>query len=105
MATSRKLIVTSTSYNLLARQTDSTPTIAAWGDRLKPTDRICAVSRDLEKLGVTRGSVLNVTGYGRCTVMDRMHYRWKMSVDVLHPTTKQSMEWGRKKIEVRVFRF
>ena len=97
--------MTSTSYNLLSSQTDSTPNIAAWGDYLEPTDRICAVSRDLEKLGITRGSVLDVTGYGKCTVMDRMHYRWKMSVDVLHPTTEQSIEWGRKKIEVRIVKF
>lgn len=93
----KRYVVTVSSYNLLARQTDSTPTVAAWGNTLKPTDRICAVSRDLEAQGLWRHSKLYIPGYGYCTIQDRMHKRWKMTVDVLLPTEKESMQWGRQR--------
>lgn len=46
-ANSNNLRVTATAYNSHSSQTDSTPNIAAWGDRLRPGMKAIAISRDL----------------------------------------------------------
>jgi hypothetical protein len=45
--TTTSLRVTATAYNSLPGQTDNTPDLAAWGDRLRPGMKAIAVSRDL----------------------------------------------------------
>ena len=46
----RHMTVTATAYTSHVNQTDSTPNIAAWGDRLKPGMKVIAVSRDMLKV-------------------------------------------------------
>lgn len=79
----RSLEVTATAYNSVEGQTGPTPTLAAWGDRLKPGMRAIAVSPDLEALGLTRGARVRIEGLsGEYTVLDRMPKRWKRRIDI-----------------------
>ena len=48
----KELEVKVTAYNSTKAQTSGNPSIAAWGDTLKPGMKCIAVSRDLIKLGL-----------------------------------------------------
>lgn len=98
----RRLEVTASAYNSLAGQTDSTPSIAAWGDRLKPGMKAIAVSRDLLDMGLTRNSEVTIKGLtGKYLVLDKMNKRWSRKIDIYmgHDRTK-ALEWGRRKVEI-----
>jgi 3D (Asp-Asp-Asp) domain-containing protein len=99
----RELEVTATAYNSLASQTDSSPSVTAFGIRLKPGMRIVAVSRDLEKLGLRQGVRLTISGLdGEWTVGDRMHGRWSKKIDVyMGVDVKAARAWGRRKVVIR----
>jgi len=73
-------VVRATAYNAAEEQTDQTPEICAWGDHVRPG--IIAVSRDLEKLGLTRGTEVQIEGVGKRTVMDRMDARKRNQIDL-----------------------
>lgn len=65
------------------QQTDSTPNICAWGYKVKPGDRIIAVSRDLLKDGIVkRGDEVTVGKYGRFIIKDKMNKRYRRSIDI-----------------------
>ena len=62
-ANSNNLRVTATAYNSHSSQTDSTPNIAAWGDRLRPGMKAIAISRDLlHQHGLGRGDKVRIVG-------------------------------------------
>ena len=72
----QKMYVTATAYNSVRAQTNSNPSIAAWGDRLKPGMKAIAVSRDLLKKGLKRGVKVKISGLpGEYVVLDKMHHR------------------------------
>ncbi len=72
------LRVTSSAYTSCRRETDSTPYLAAWNNRLKPGVKSIAVSRDLLKMGLKNGSYVTIDGLkGKYKVLDKMHKRWK----------------------------
>ena len=85
-------VVKATAYNALESQTDSTPLICAWGDRIRPG--IIAVSRDLESLGLTRGQEVLVEGLGKRVVMDRMHRRKKNQIDIFMDSHENAVNFG-----------
>ena len=85
-------VVRATAYNATEVQTDSTPLICAWGDRIRPG--IIAVSRDLEKLGLTRGRTVYVEGYGKRIVLDRMHARKRNQIDLYMDTYEEAINFG-----------
>ncbi len=85
-------VVRATAYNALAAQTDSTPEICAWGDRVRPG--IIAVSRDLEGLGLTRGQEVHIEGHGKMIVLDRMHRRKRNQIDIFMETYEDAIEFG-----------
>ena len=93
-----ELIVKATAYNPSPWQTDSTPFIAAWGDRVRPG--IIAVSRDLEKQGLTRGKKVFVDGYGEFEVLDRMHKRKKNQIDIFMMEYKDAIQFGVKEVKI-----
>jgi len=84
--------VKATAYNAFSQQTDSTPTICAWGDKIRPG--IIAISRDLEKIGLTRGQEVHVEGFGKRTVMDRMHRRKRNQIDLYMESHKEAIRFG-----------
>ncbi len=95
----KELIVHATSYNAEVGQTDSTPNICAWGDRIRPG--IIAVSRDLEPLGLTRGTVVFIEGYEEpFVVLDRMNKRWTKRIDIYMPEKKDSLEFGFQEVKI-----
>ena len=94
-------ILTVTAYNSVPEQTDDTPFIAAWMDKLEPGMRIVAVSRDLEKEGLTRGSKIYIEGLGEFEVLDRMNKRWKNRVDIwMEEDTSKARKFGKKELLV-----
>ena len=97
------LEVEATAYTSHAAQTDSTPTIAAWGDQLKPTTRSIAVSRDLlTKYGLKHRTKVMIKGLsGEFLVLDKMNKRWRKRIDIyMGMNRKAALKWGKKKVEL-----
>ncbi|PSU25202.1 hypothetical protein CTM97_07760 [Photobacterium phosphoreum] len=100
----KKLNVTATAYNSVSAQTDSTPNIAAWGDRLKPGMKAIAVSRDLLKMGLKRGSKVKISGLpGEYVVLDKMHHRWSRKIDIyMGKNVRAAKNWGKRRVTITV---
>lgn len=100
---SKRLHVTATAYTSHVNQTDSTPNIAAWGDRLRPGMKAIAVSRDLLKEhGLKRGQKVRIKGLkGEYAVLDKMNKRWRKKIDIYMGMNKRkAFQWGRRKVEI-----
>jgi len=98
-----KLTVTATAYTSHKSQTDKTPFLAAWNNRLKPSVKSIAVSRDLLNRGFTNGTYVTIDGLpGRYKVLDKMNKRWKKKIDIYMGTNlKKARRWGKRKVTVR----
>lgn len=97
------LNVTATAYNSVPAQTDSTPDIAAWGDRLHPEMKAIAVSRDLlNQYGLSRGDKVQIKGLeGEYEVLDKMHPRWRKKIDIyMGDDRRAAKRWGRRKVTI-----
>jgi 3D (Asp-Asp-Asp) domain-containing protein len=97
------LEVVASAYNSVHGQTDASPTVAAWGDRLKPGVRSIAVSHDLIPLGLSRGAVVRIDELpGEWLVLDRMNSRWKRHIDLYFGTDVRAARlWGRRPVTIR----
>ncbi len=98
-----RLKVIATAYTSHTAQTDSTPNIAAWGDKLRPGMKVIAVSRDLLKVyGLKHGSKVRIKGLsGEYKVLDKMHKRWRKRIDIYMGKNRQkAFKWGRRKVEL-----
>ena len=97
------LRVTSSAYTSCKRETDSTPYLAAWNNRLKPGVKSIAVSRDLLKLGLKNGSYVTIDGLkGKYKVLDKMHKRWTKKIDIyMGCNLKRARRWGKRKVTIR----
>ena len=98
----RMLEVVATAYTSSPEETDSTPSISAWGDELKPGMRVIAVSRDLLELGVTYGTLVKIEGFEKdFIVLDKMNERWEKKVDIYMGKDKRSaLDWGKKMVNI-----
>ncbi|MGB0845345.1 MAG: 3D domain-containing protein [Thiolinea sp.] len=99
-----RLRVTATAYNSLPAQTDSTPNIAAWGDRLRPGMKVIAVSRDLlKKYGLKHKDKVKISGLdGEYQVLDKMNKRWRKKIDIyMGKDRRKALRWGRKNVTIR----
>lgn len=93
-------IVRVSAYNNTTDQTDDTPDICAWNDRIRPG--IVAVSRNLIGEGLGRNAEVYVNGEVY-TVLDKMNKRWKDSVDIYfggEDKRKEARKFGVKKIRI-----
>ncbi len=99
----QSLEVTASAYNSVASQTSGDPTLAAWGDELKPGMKAIAVSPDLVKLGLTHKTKVKIEGLsGRYTVLDRTNSRFTKRIDIYMGTDiEAAKEWGIKKMTIR----
>jgi len=90
------LLVTISAYNSLPGQTHGDPTLAAWGDVLRPGMKSVAVSRDLIALGLTRGARVRIEGLpGEYVVLDKMARRWTRRVDLyMGEDVAAARAWG-----------
>ena len=99
----RRLRVTATAYTSHVAQTDSTPNIAAWGDRLRPGMKAIAVSRDLLNIyGLKHKQKVRIKGLeGEYVVLDKMNKRWRKKIDIYMGMNKRkAFKWGRRKVEI-----
>jgi len=97
----RKLRVTATAYSSHKSQTDKTPFLAAWNNRIRPGMKIIAVSRDmLTKYGLRNGSKVRIGGLsGYYTVRDKMHKRYKKRIDIyMGMNRRKALRWGRRSV-------
>ena len=102
-AYSNRLHVTATAYTSHVNQTDSTPNIAAWGDRLRPGMKAIAVSRDLlNKYGLKHKQKVHIKGLeGEYVVLDKMNKRWRKKIDIyMGKNLRKAFKWGRRKVEI-----
>ena len=97
------LVVTATAYNTVPGQTDSTPEVGAWGDRLQPGTRAIAVSQDLLALGLVRGSRVRIEGLrGEYRVLDTMPRRWQRRIDIFMGKDRHAARsWGKRTVRIQ----
>jgi LysM repeat protein len=97
----RKLRVTATAYSSHHAQTDKTPFLAAWNNRIRPGMKIIAVSRDmLTRYGLRNGSKVRIGGLpGLYTVRDKMNKRYRKRIDIYMGTNRRrALRWGRRSV-------
>ena len=97
----KKLRVTATAYSSHKSQTDSTPFLAAWNNRLRPGMKIIAVSRDLlTKYGLKNGSKVKIGGLpGYYRVRDKMNKRYKKRIDIyMGMNRRKALRWGKRSV-------
>lgn len=95
--------VVASAYNSVFWQTDSaSPSVAAWGDTLKPGMKSIAVSRDLIKMGLVHNTMVKIDTFpDTFYVKDKMHSRWRNRIDIyMGKDVKKAREWGRKKLMI-----
>lgn len=96
-----KLRVVATAYTSHRSQTDRTPFLAAWNNRIRPGMKIIAVSNDLiRKYGITNGTKVRISGLpGVYTVRDKMHPRMRRHIDIYMGTNRRrALRWGRRRV-------
>lgn len=98
----RSMVVTVTAYNSVRSQTEGDPSLAAWGDRLKPGMKVVAVSKDLIDEGLTRGTSLRIEGLkGEYVVLDRTASKFTKRVDIyMGEDVEKAKEFGAKKLRI-----
>ena len=98
----KSLEVTASAYTSNVAETDSNPSLAAWGDTIRPGMKVIAVSRDLIKMGLSRGVKVSIEGLeGEYTVLDKMNKRWTKKIDIyMGADTKAAKEWGKQKVSI-----
>ena len=99
----RKLRVTATAYSSHRRQTDKTPFLAAWNNRLRPGMKSIAVSRDmLTKYGMKNGTKVRIAGLpGIYRVRDKMNKRYRKRIDIyMGVNRRKALHWGRRSVVI-----
>jgi 3D (Asp-Asp-Asp) domain-containing protein/LysM repeat protein len=96
-----KMRVVATAYTSHRSQTDSTPFLAAWNNRIRPGMKIIAVSPDLiRKYGITNGVRVKIGGLpGTYVVRDKMNRRLHNHIDIYMGTNRRrALRWGRRRV-------
>jgi len=98
----RSMVVSVSAYNSVASQTNSEPTVTAWGDKLKPGMKAVAVSPDLLDEGLSHGSKLSIEGLkGKYVVLDKTNSRFTKRVDVyMGVDVEAAKEFGVKQLRI-----
>ncbi len=98
-----KLRVIATAYTSHPHQTDTTPFLAAWNNRLCPGMKVIAVSRDLiYRYGLRNGTKVHISGLrGTYRVRDKMNKRYERRIDIYMGMNKQkALRWGRRSVVI-----
>jgi len=96
-----KMRVVATAYTSHRSQTDRTPFLAAWNNRIRPGMKIIAVSPDLiRKYGLTNGVRVKIGGLpGTYVVRDKMNARLHDHIDIYMGTNRRrALRWGRRRV-------
>lgn len=96
-------VVRASAYNAHTSQTDAHPRLAAWGDVLSDEMRVIAVSRDLLKQGLIRGTRVRIEGLaGEYLVLDKMARRWRNKIDIfMGDDVEAAREWGVREVRIQ----
>ncbi len=97
----KSIRLTATAYTSHKDQTDDTPFLAAWNNRIKPGMKIIAVSPDLiKKYGLTNGTRVKIKGLKHHYVIrDKMNAKWKNRIDIYMGLNKyQAYQWGKREV-------
>jgi len=98
--------VTATAYNSVEAQTKKgDPTLAAWGDILKPGMKSIAISRDFLKEGILEhNSEVMIEGLeGTYLVKDKMNKRWTRKIDIYMGLDEQAARnWGKQQVKIYI---
>lgn len=98
--------VTATAYNSTEAQTKKgDPTLAAWGDVLKPGMKSIAISRDFLREGILEhNSEVMIEGLeGTYVVKDKMNKRWTRKIDIyMGLDEKAARTWGKKQVKIYI---
>jgi len=97
----RRRRVTATAYTSHRRQTDRTPFIGAWNNRLRPGMKSIAISRDLLRLhGIHNGTRVHISGLrGTYIVKDKMNKRFRNRIDIyMGLNRRRAFRWGRRSV-------
>ena len=99
----QSLEVTATAYNSVAGQTAGDPSVAAWGDVLRPGMKAIAVSRDLIELGLQHDTIVKIDGLpGEYKVLDKLARRWKLRIDIyMGEDVEAAKRWGKRPVTIR----
>jgi LysM repeat protein len=98
-----KLRVTATAYTSHNNQTDDTPFLAAWNNKLRPGMKVIAVSRDLlDRFGMRNGTKVRISGLkGLYRVRDKMNKRYKKRIDIyMGLDLKSAYKWGKRSVMI-----
>lgn len=99
------LKVVATAYNSVEAQTKKgNPSLAAWGDTLKPGMKAIAVSRDLIDSGLTHNTEVKIEGFeGTYLVKDKMNKRWTNKIDIyMGLNEEKARNWGKQQVNIYV---
>ena len=102
-ASPERLEVTATAYNSVPEQTAGDPNIGAWGDPILPGMNVIAVSRDLLKRGLDRGTKVRIAGFSEeFIVMDKMAARWENKIDIyMGDDIEAARAFGKRTLEIQ----
>jgi len=98
-----KLRVTATAYTSHGNQTDDTPFLAAWNNRLRLGMKSIAVSRDLlTRYGMKNGTKVRISGLrGFYRVRDKMNKRYRKRIDIyMGLNLRKARKWGRRSVVI-----
>jgi len=96
-----KIHVVATAYTSHRSQTDNTPFLAAWNNRIRPGMKIIAVSPDLiRRYGLTNGVRVKIGGLpGTYVVRDKMNPRLRNHIDIyMGLNRRRALRWGRRRV-------
>ena len=96
--------VSATAFNSVYWQTNRNhPTLAAWGDTLKPGMKAIAISRDLIDSGLTHNTEVIIEELNDTfLVKDKMNRRWTKKVDIyMGEDVQKAREFGRQKLTLK----
>ena len=99
----KKLRVLATAYTSHRKQTDRTPFLAAWNNRLRPGSKSIAVSRDLiKKYGIRNRQRVKISGLsGYYIVKDKMNRRFRKRIDIyMGLNRRKALRWGRRRVTI-----
>lgn len=90
-----------TAYTLSPEETDSSPTIGAWGDDLSKQGKECIVATRL----YPRNTIIYIEGLQRkCKVLDKTGKKYADRIDILFPDRKSALQFGIKKLNYQVIK-
>lgn len=94
--------MTAHAYTSRVEETDSQPTLAASGERLRPGMRAIAVSPDLLAMGIDYGTRVELEGLGEWIVLDRMGDAHRRAVDLYMGEDRDAaLAFGKRRVKLR----